>query len=74
MGGLIDPKAERARHEKARGEIEKQLASIRAKLANEAFLSRAPAELVEKQRSKEVELLAQREAVDTWLEALSSKS
>ncbi|HEY2154768.1 MAG TPA: class I tRNA ligase family protein, partial [Isosphaeraceae bacterium] len=63
MAGLIDREAETARHRKSLGDIDKQLASIRAKLGNEGFVSRAKPEVVEQQRSKEAELAAQREAV-----------
>ena len=54
--GTVDLAAERARLER---EIEKRvrdLGQVEAKLANEAFVARAPAPVVEKQRERAVEL------------------
>ncbi len=59
LAGLIDKKEEVAKLTKQRADLEKQLASIRAKLGNEGFISRAPAEVVDQQRVKESELSAQ---------------
>jgi len=67
LEGLIDKEAEAVRHRKALADIDKQLAAIRGKLANEGFLSRAPAEVVQQQRAKEAELVAQRAAVEALL-------
>ncbi|HEX8199912.1 MAG TPA: class I tRNA ligase family protein, partial [Isosphaeraceae bacterium] len=63
LEGLIDRQTEVARNRKALAEIDRQLGAVRAKLGNESFLVRAPAELVAQQRAREGELLAQREAV-----------
>jgi valyl-tRNA synthetase len=63
LEGLIDREAETARHRKALADLDKQLASIRGKLGNEGFVSRAKPEVVAQQRAKEAELAAQREAV-----------
>jgi valyl-tRNA synthetase len=63
LEGLIDREAEYARQKKALGELDKQLASIRAKLGNEGFVSRAKPEVVEQQRAKESELASQRASV-----------
>lgn len=63
LEGLIDREAETARHRKALADIDKQLGSIRGKLGNEGFVSRAKPEVVAQQRAKEAELAAQREAV-----------
>ena len=54
--GTVDLAAERARLER---EIEKRvrdLGQVEAKLANEAFVTRAPAPVVEKQRERAAEL------------------
>ena len=67
LEGLIDTEAETARHRKAMADIEKQLASVRAKLGNEGFISRAKPELVEQQRAKEAELSAQRATIAALL-------
>ena len=47
VAGVIDRDAERARLEKRRQELEKQIASSNAKLGNEAFVSKAPANVVQ---------------------------
>ena len=51
-----DRERDRARLEKELAETEKQLASTRAKLANEAFVSKAPAQVVDGVRAREAEL------------------
>jgi valyl-tRNA synthetase len=60
LEGLIDKEAESARHRKSLTDIEKQIASIQSKLGNEGFVKRAPAEVVEQQKAKLAELLAQK--------------
>jgi valyl-tRNA synthetase len=63
MSGLIDREAELARHRKALADLDRQLSAVRAKLGNESFVARAPADVVAQQRAKEAELVAQRIAV-----------
>jgi valyl-tRNA synthetase len=63
LANLIDREAEAARLRKALGDLDRQLASVRGKLGNESFVSRAPAEVVAQQRAKEAELLAQRATI-----------
>ncbi|MEO6811034.1 MAG: valine--tRNA ligase [Isosphaeraceae bacterium] len=70
LDGLIDKKAETARVRKALADVDKPLAGTRAKLSNEAFLTRAPAEVVETLRAKEAELSAQRETLSALLATL----
>jgi valyl-tRNA synthetase len=48
--GLIDPVKERSRLEKQIAEKRKALEAARAKLANEGFVARAPADVVQQQR------------------------
>ncbi len=63
LEGLVDLDRERAR---LAGEIERlegQLQAIAKKLANEAFVTRAPAEVVEKERQKESSFRAQRDTL-----------
>ena len=67
LEGLIDREAEYARQKKTLVEIDRQLASIRAKLGNEGFVSRAKPEVVEQQRAKEAELASQRASVASIL-------
>ena len=70
MAGLIDPKVECASLSKSRVELQKQLVGIRAKLGNEAFVSRAPAEVVARQRARLLELEGQVSAVSSRLAEL----
>ncbi len=70
LDNLIDLEAEAARQRKLLADIDRQLAAIRNKLGNESFLSRAPAAVVEQQRAKEAELVAQRELVVALLAKL----
>ena len=67
LEGLIDKEAETARHRKSLADIEKQVGAIRSKLGNEGFVSRAPAEVVEQQRAKLADLLAQKAAIEALL-------
>ena len=69
LEGLIDKEAEQAKLRKSRADLEKQIAPLRAKLANESFVSRAPAEVVEASRAKLAELEAQFEAVEGLLKS-----
>jgi len=54
--GVEDRERDRARLEKELAETEKQLATTRAKLSNEAFVSKAPAKVVDGVRARETEL------------------
>jgi valyl-tRNA synthetase len=56
---FIDVAAERKRLDKERENLAKQITSIDAKLANKAFIDKAPAEVVQQQRDKLAELRAQ---------------
>ncbi len=51
-GEHVDPEAERARRDKRRGEIERQIAGTEKRLANEQFVSRAPADVIAAERAK----------------------
>jgi valyl-tRNA synthetase len=52
LAEVIDIEAERARLEKALEKLAKESAGIRAKLSNEAFVARAPEEVVDEQRTR----------------------
>jgi valyl-tRNA synthetase len=56
LEGLIDPEAEVKRLEKQVTDKKKQLDGTKGKLANEGFVSRAPAEVVAQQREQVVDL------------------
>jgi valyl-tRNA synthetase len=63
LEGLIDKEAERRKMQKSLADLERQMGGLRAKLANESFTARAPAEVVKETRAKLAELEAQSEAV-----------
>jgi valyl-tRNA synthetase len=58
LAELIDIDAEKERIAKDLSQVESDLERTRKNLANESFLSHAPAEVVEKERGKEQEFLA----------------
>ncbi|ADU52301.1 valyl-tRNA synthetase [Thermaerobacter marianensis DSM 12885] len=58
LAGLIDLDAERRRLARERDQAEAALQRVRAKLANQGFVTRAPAEVVEQERQREQELVA----------------
>jgi valyl-tRNA synthetase len=68
LAGLIDRKAELARQRKVLTDLERQISGHQGKLGNEAFITRAPAAVVEQTRAKLAELEAQREAILKLLE------
>ncbi|MCF8010545.1 MAG: valine--tRNA ligase [Clostridiales bacterium] len=56
LKGLIDVEREKARLEKELAAAEKDLIKIQSKLNNAGFLNKAPGDVVEKEKSKEVEI------------------
>jgi len=70
LEGLIDLGAERSRLEKKLGEVRSKLDGVRRKLGNESFTTKAPAEVVERERSKAADLEAQAEALERNLAEL----
>ena len=56
MKGLIDPTAELNRLAKAQEKLTKQAESLRSKLSNESFVSKAPANVVESEKAKLAEM------------------
>jgi valyl-tRNA synthetase len=69
LEGLIDKEAEKAKLRKSLGDLDKQIAPLRGKLSNEAFVSRAPADVVASSRAKLAELETQRASVVALLES-----
>lgn len=70
--GTIDVAAERKRLEKDLAGAEKELATTGAKLGNEAFLAKAPDEVVEKIRGRQEYARAEAERIRARLEGLPS--
>lgn len=55
LAGVKDPAAEKAKLEKERDKLQKELEGLRGRLSNEGFLAKAPAEAVEAQRAQAAE-------------------
>jgi len=55
LAGVKDPAAEKAKLEKERDKLQKELEGLRGRLTNEGFLAKAPAEAVEAQRAQAAE-------------------
>jgi valyl-tRNA synthetase len=70
LGDAIDVERECARLQEELTRIDRQLKSVIGKLANEQFVSRAPAEVVEREREKEQSWREQRETLAAKLRAL----
>ena len=71
LEGLIDLDKERARLSAELERIESQLRSTEARLANEQFVSRAPAEVVQREREKAENFRARAERLSDMLKALT---
>jgi len=63
VANVIDAAAERKRLEKELAGFDKQIAGIENKLANAEFISRAPADVVEREKTRLAELRGKRETV-----------
>jgi valyl-tRNA synthetase len=63
LAGLIDVGAERARLEREEEKLAREIEKLAARLANEGFVARAPAAVVEKERARLAELNAARETL-----------
>ena len=70
LGGVVDLDAERVRLSSKIDELEAEIQRATKKLANESFVGRAPAEVVEKERQKLEEHTAAKSKVETQLAAL----
>ncbi|MCC9601599.1 valine--tRNA ligase [Stieleria sp. JC731] len=71
---FIDVEAELSRLEKLLGQIVKQVAGKESKLSNENFVSRAPADVVEKERSSLSDLIARQASVEADIKKLQEKA
>ena len=72
MKGLIDPTAELNRLAKAQEKITKQAESLRSKLSNESFVSKAPANVVEAEKAKLAEMDTQLAEMHKQIEQLKA--
>jgi valyl-tRNA synthetase len=71
MAGLIDKDAEIARLQKEHDRKQQEYTRVEAKLANENFVSKAPAAVVEKERSKLSEIKIAMEKLQEQLDKIS---
>jgi valyl-tRNA synthetase len=72
LAGLIDVEAELARLDKELARAQGDLARVEGKLANEGFVSRAPAEVVAKERAKRDDAAAAIAALEERIAALTA--
>jgi len=73
LRGLVDdPAAEIARNRKQLHKVDQEIRFVASKLANPQFLERAPAEIIEKERERQRELMDRRAALERNVERLSS--
>jgi len=71
---FIDIEAELSRLEKLLGQIVKQITGKEAKLSNENFVSRAPADVVQRERESLGDLINQRDSVQSDIQKLKEKA
>ncbi|MEM7316989.1 MAG: class I tRNA ligase family protein, partial [Planctomycetota bacterium] len=74
LGKFLDVDAELKRLEKLLGQLVKQITGKEQKLGNENFVSRAPQEVVEKERESLSDLQRQRQSVEGDIQRLKSKT
>jgi valyl-tRNA synthetase len=70
LAGMIDLDAERDRLAREIDQKESFLVSVQKKLRNEQFVSRAPVDVVEKERTKERDAVAEMSRLRAALDAL----
>ena len=70
MEGLVDVAVEGRRLEKALEKIVRESESLKKKLGNSAFLEKAPAEIVEKEKARLRTLLEKKASIEAGLERL----
>jgi valyl-tRNA synthetase len=64
LADFIDLAAERARLVKEIGKLTDEIGKLDGKLANEAFIARAPAEIIEEQRDRRAEAASVRQKLE----------
>jgi valyl-tRNA synthetase len=72
LAGLLDFDAERTRLVKELRKIDAELDARNRKLANESFLERAPADVVEKERAIQKEFLEKKRRIESTLSTLGA--
>jgi valyl-tRNA synthetase len=74
LQGLIDRDKEVRRLEKRREELRRLVQSIHRKLMNEDFLTKAPADVVERERERVAELTEQLNSLEAFLNDLGART
>ena len=72
LKGVIDVEKETARLAKEREGLEREVARVAGKLANESFVAKAPAEVIEKEKGKQKEYRDKLAAIEERLAYLAS--
>ena len=72
LEGIIDFAKETGRLEKELKKLDSELATVAKKLENEGFLSKAPADVIEKVRQKQSALLEKQQKIQTNLDKIKS--
>ena len=72
LAGVIDVAGERARLEKEMVKLDGEIGKLDKKLANQGFLAKAPAEVIEEQRQRRADTAASRGKVDEALGRLAA--
>ena len=72
LGGLVDIEQERRKLLTELTQLESQLSSLRSRLENESFVSRAPAHIVEAERTKERDWAARTDALRKRVDSVGS--
>ncbi|PID29905.1 MAG: valine--tRNA ligase [Candidatus Cloacimonadota bacterium] len=70
LEGLIDIDAEKAKLEKQLAKLENELKRIEGKLANKQFVSKAPANIIAKEKEKQIEVKIKADKMRILLEGL----
>ena len=70
LAGMVDFAAERARLEKERAELQKDIDKLAKKLSNPGFLAKAAQEIIDKDTAKHADLCDQLERIDVQLAEL----
>ena len=73
LKGLIDIGQETVRLTKELESIEKDLTRIKGKLSNEGFLSKAPGDVIEKEKTKENDLSSRHSSITKRLQMLGKR-
>jgi valyl-tRNA synthetase len=73
LGGLVDIEQERRKLGTELSQLETQLGALRGRLANESFTARAPAHIVEAERTKEFEWAARVDGLRKKIHSLGAE-